>query len=168
MHKTLAWTRFSRVKNAWKNDENCFMCHSYTLDGFADECQKSCKIYPKRAPILRQMNTKTHEPRCRNGKKHMSSTDMRKCMETRLFLSFPVLLCSSSGCQNRTKSSKNWYEFHRKYMHPDVAMVEYWFRTSMYQTSIPNRFGPRPGNTLNGIEKIQGILSSKSSGSMQK
>ena len=43
---------------------------------------------------------------CCNGRKYMPVIGMRKCLKTRSFSSFPVLLSSTYRCQNRTKSTK--------------------------------------------------------------
>ena len=64
--------------------------------------QKSLKII-QNSP---QNDHKKYEARCCNDQKHTPSTDLRKCSETRSFLSFPVLLCSRHGCRIRSKLSK--------------------------------------------------------------
>ena len=64
--------------------------------------QKSLKIV-ENSP---QNDHKKYESRCCNDQKHTPSTDLRKCSETRSFLSFPVLLCSRHGCRIHSKSLK--------------------------------------------------------------
>ena len=64
--------------------------------------QKSLKIVENSS----QNDHKKYESRCCNDQKHTPSTDLRKCSETRSFLSFPVLLCSRHACRIRSKSSK--------------------------------------------------------------
>ena len=68
-----------------------------------------------------QNDYKKCKARCCNGQKHAPSTDLRKCLETRSFLSLPVLLCSRHGCkigqndkfwirsiQNQRNAYKSW------------------------------------------------------------
>ena len=52
---------------------------------------------------------KKYEARFCNGQTRASSADVRKCIKTRSFLSFQVLLCSRHGCKNRSKSSKTGF-----------------------------------------------------------
>ena len=52
------------------------------------------------------MSTKKHALRFCNGQKRTPLLDLRKCIKTRSFLSFPVLLCSRHGRRNCSKSSK--------------------------------------------------------------
>jgi len=66
--------------------------------------QKLLKIVENSA----QNYHKKYEARYCNGQKHTPSPDLRKCIETRSFLSLHVLLWSRHGCkiaQNRRKSS---------------------------------------------------------------
>ena len=58
--------------------------------------QKSVKIIE----ILRLNNHKKCECRCCNGQRRTLSTDLRACIKTRWFLSFPVLLCSRHGAKS--------------------------------------------------------------------
>ena len=83
---------------------------------------KPCEINPKRVLIRRRTCTNKYRPRCCNGKKHMPSTEMRKCIETRSFLSLAVLLCSRHGSKNRSKSSKIDHKMITKNATPGVAI----------------------------------------------
>ena len=64
--------------------------------------QKSLKIIEN----LPLNNHKKYECRCCNGQKSTLSIDLRTCIKTRWFLSFPLLLCWRHGCKIRSKSSK--------------------------------------------------------------
>ena len=87
---------------------SCSEEHWYTEIRLSNGCPKSCKITPKCIENHRKMNTKKCGLRCCNGQKRTSSLHLQKCIKTRSFLLFPVLLCSCHGCkiaQNRRKSS---------------------------------------------------------------
>ena len=121
IHQTLQVSRFfqreKRFKKWWKlRVLSCAEDHSYTEIKLPNGCTKSCKMTPKCITNQREMTMKKHRFQSYNGKKRTPSTELRNCMKTRSFLSFPVLLCSSSACRNRTKSSKNKYKLHRKKM----------------------------------------------------
>ena len=64
----------------------------------------------RRVPQIKQNVAKMHQKSLRSEhdklwipvsqwSKRTPSTDLRKCLETRAFLSFPVLLCSRHGCR---------------------------------------------------------------------
>ena len=72
---------------------------------FTPRMPKSLKIVENSL----QSDHNKYEARCCNGKRHTPSTDLRKCIKTRSFLSFQVLLCSRHECKNRSKSSKTGF-----------------------------------------------------------
>ena len=85
---------------------SCSEEHSYTEIRLSNGCPKSCKITPKCIENHRKMNTKKCGFRCCNDQKCTSSLHLQKCIKTRSFLYFPVLLCLHHGRKNRSKSSK--------------------------------------------------------------
>ena len=60
----------------------------------------------KSSKIDHKMITKKCDSRSCNGQKRTPSNDLRKCIKTRPFLPFPMLLCSRHGYKNRFKSLK--------------------------------------------------------------
>ena len=81
------------------------------------------------------MITKKHALRFCNGQKRTPLLDLRKCIKTRSFLSFPVLLCSRHGRRNCSKSSKIHHKMITKNATPGLAMVRNAGRRTTYKNT---------------------------------
>ena len=91
-------------ENASKRIDFCSFCFC-----FAHAMVKKSIEIVENSP---QNYHKKCETQCCNGQEHAPSTNVRKCIltvQTRSFLSFPMLLCSRHGCKNRSKSLKTYH-----------------------------------------------------------
>ena len=101
-HPILQWSKIHAVVSPAKMHQNAFI---FIVPGFAlltPWMQKTLKIVEN----WPQNNHKKCDARFCNGQKRTPSNDLQKCVKTRSFLLFPVLLCSRHGCKHRSKSSK--------------------------------------------------------------
>ena len=105
MHPGIAMVKNTRRRSTCEKASNCVhfsrsrCCFAHAMDA---------KIAKNRRKFV-QSDHEKYEARCCNGKRHTPSTDLRKCIKMRSFLSFQVLLCSRHGCKNRSKSSKTGF-----------------------------------------------------------
>ena len=89
-------------------------CFAHAMDAKIDQNHWTFTI---------KITTKKNECRRCNGQRRTLSTDLRTCIKTRWFLSFPLLLCARHGCKNHSKSLKFYHKITTKSTNAVIAMV---------------------------------------------